>query len=53
MSGLVGAFGTLGGMVFTIIFRFETGQGKAFWITGLICLVSNVLMLPISMPKSR
>ena len=51
MSGIVGSFGSLGGIVFTIIFRFVTAQGKGFWISGLICIILNVLMIPISVPK--
>jgi len=51
MSGLVGSFGSLGGIIFTLIFRFQTAQGKAFWIVGLICIILNLLMIPISVPK--
>jgi len=51
MSGIVGSFGSLGGVIFTIIFRFQTAQGKGFWIVGVICIILNVLMIPISVPK--
>ena len=34
MSGLVGAFGNLGGMIFVLVFRLQTDVGKACWIFG-------------------
>jgi NNP family nitrate/nitrite transporter-like MFS transporter len=51
MSGLVGSFGSLGGIIFTLIFRFQTAQGKGFWIVGLMCIILNLLLIPISVPK--
>ncbi|KAF8641372.1 hypothetical protein AX16_009993 [Volvariella volvacea WC 439] len=51
MSGIVGAFGNLGGIIFTLIFRFQTAQGKAFWIVGLMCIIINTLMIFIPVPK--
>ena len=51
MSGIVGSFGSLGGIIFTLIFRFETAKGKGFWIVGVMCIVSNLLLIPIPMPK--
>lgn len=50
MSGLAGSFGTLGGVVFTLIFRFQTAAGKGFWIMGIISVVINVLLLTIPVP---
>jgi len=50
MSGLAGSFGTLGGVIFTLIFRFQTAAGKGFWIMGIISVVINVLLLPIPVP---
>lgn len=51
MSGLVGGFGNLGGIIFALIFRFQTAPGKAFWIIGTICMAINVILLPLSVPK--
>lgn len=43
MSGLVGGFGNLGGIVFAIIFRYnESHYGRSIWIMGVISLVGNV-----------
>lgn len=50
MSGLAGSFGTLGGVIFTLVFRFQTVAGKGFWIMGIISVVINVLLLPIPVP---
>ena len=51
MSGIVGSFGSLGGIIFTLIFRFQTAQGKGFRIVGLMCIVFNFLLMAISVPK--
>ncbi|KAJ7847087.1 nitrate/nitrite porter [Mycena olivaceomarginata] len=51
MTGIVGAFGNLGGIVFALIFRFQTATGKAFWIIGVISISVNVLLIPIPVPK--
>ncbi|KAJ7156527.1 nitrate/nitrite porter [Mycena crocata] len=50
MTGLVGAFGNLGGIFFALIFRFQTASGKAFWIIGAVCIAINVLLIPIPVP---
>jgi len=52
MSGIVGSFGNVGGIIFALVFRFQTAdEGRAFWIMGIICLVLNVVLIPISVPK--
>jgi NNP family nitrate/nitrite transporter-like MFS transporter len=51
MTGIVGAFGNLGGIFFALIFRFQTATGKAFWIIGMISISVNVLLIPIPVPK--
>jgi len=51
MSGLVGAFGNLGGVIFAMVFRFQPDAGKAYWIMGIICIVLNLVVLPIAVPK--
>ncbi|KAF8805920.1 putative high affinity nitrate transporter protein 2 [Phlegmacium glaucopus] len=50
MSGLVGSFGNLGGIIFALVLRFQTEVGKAFWIMGVISIILNVLVMPISVP---
>ncbi|KAJ5917701.1 hypothetical protein N7466_011255 [Penicillium verhagenii] len=43
VSGLVGGFGNLGGIIFAIIFRYnESHYGRSIWIMGVISLVGNV-----------
>ncbi|CAA7263901.1 unnamed protein product [Cyclocybe aegerita] len=51
MSGIVGSFGNLGGIVFAIIFRFQTQAGQAFWIMGVLCVALNAILLPVRVPK--
>jgi NNP family nitrate/nitrite transporter-like MFS transporter len=44
MTGLTGAMGNLGGIVYAIIFRFHpTPAGKAFWISGVLAIVSLLI----------
>ena len=39
-SGIVGAMGNLGGVVYALVFRFQpVPVGKAFWIAGIIAMV--------------
>ncbi|KAG1736105.1 major facilitator superfamily domain-containing protein [Suillus paluster] len=52
MSGIVGAMGNLGGILFAIIFRFEPSPaGKAFWISGIIAIGVNLLLCVIRVPQ--
>lgn len=52
MSGLVGAFGNLGGIVFALMFRF-LGQGWQGWTyAGVLALAVNCLLLLCPSPKS-
>ncbi|TFK21047.1 nitrate transporter [Coprinopsis marcescibilis] len=51
MSGIVGSFGNLGGIIFAMIFRFQPQLGNGFWIMGIICLVLNLVLIPIPVPK--
>ncbi|KAL2193100.1 major facilitator superfamily domain-containing protein [Corynascus similis CBS 632.67] len=47
LSGLTGAGGNLGGVVFAIIFRFMDGgsdYAKAFWVIGVVHLALNLLV---------
>ena len=50
MSGIVGSFGNLGGIIFALVFRFQTQVGRAFWIMGIISLGINALLIPVSVP---
>lgn len=39
VSGVVGACGNLGGIIFAIIFRYNgVHYGRSIWIMGVICL---------------
>lgn len=39
VSGVVGACGNLGGIIFAIVFRYNGAHyGRAIWITGVICI---------------
>ena len=51
MSGIVGSFGSLGGLIFALIVRFQTAPGKAFWIIGAMCIAINAVLIPIPVPK--
>lgn len=45
LSGLVGAFGNLGGIVFAIIFRYNgTNYPKVFYISGAIMIGMNLVV---------
>jgi NNP family nitrate/nitrite transporter-like MFS transporter len=50
MSGLVGSFGNLGGIIFVLVFRMQTDVGKACWIIGIICMAVNALLIAIRVP---
>ncbi|KAG6882795.1 hypothetical protein C0992_010649, partial [Termitomyces sp. T32_za158] len=51
MSGIVGSFGNLGGIIFALVFRFQPTQGNAFWIMGVICVVINAVLVIVPVPK--
>jgi NNP family nitrate/nitrite transporter-like MFS transporter len=55
VSGIVGGFGNLGGIVFAIIFRYNgSDYGKSMWIIGVISLVANLAVCWIRpVPKSQ
>jgi hypothetical protein len=51
MSGIVGASGNLGGIFFAMVFRFVPRPiGKAFWISGIMAMVSTTAVHPTSNP---
>jgi NNP family nitrate/nitrite transporter-like MFS transporter len=51
MSGIVGGFGNLGGLIFALIFKFQTATGKAFWIIGAMSIAINLLLFVIPVPR--
>ena len=47
-SGLVGGFGSLGGIFYALIFRFQPGTvGRPYWISGIFCTVLNVILMAV------
>ncbi|OAG37453.1 hypothetical protein AYO21_08307 [Fonsecaea monophora] len=45
VSGMTGAMGNLGGIIFAIVFRYEkTDYGKSFWIIGVVTITINVVL---------
>jgi len=51
MSGIVGASGNVGGILFALIFRMQPAEGKAWWIMGVVCVVINMALAVIPVPK--
>ena len=52
VSGLVGASGNFGGVIFALIFRFNgTNYHKSYWIIGLISLSLSLSVVWIRIPK--
>lgn len=48
VSGIAGGTGNLGGVIFSIIFRYQgTDYAKSFWIIGVIFMAINVVCLPV------
>ncbi|KAF9045791.1 MFS general substrate transporter [Hymenopellis radicata] len=50
MTGIVGAFGNLGGICFALIFRFRSSRGTGWLISGGLTLGVNVLLLLFPSP---
>ncbi|KAJ5135394.1 uncharacterized protein N7515_004672 [Penicillium bovifimosum] len=55
VSGIVGGFGNLGGIVFAIIFRYNgSSYGRSMWIIGVVSLVANLAVAWIRpIPKNQ
>lgn len=55
VSGVTGAAGNLGGIVFAIIFRYEPKMyGKTFWIIGVMTIAINICLCWIRpIPKGQ
>jgi NNP family nitrate/nitrite transporter-like MFS transporter len=50
MSGIVGASGNVGGILFALIFRMQPARGRAWWIMGVVCTAINVAISVIPVP---
>ena len=45
VTGVTGAAGDLGGIVFLLIYRYSgTNYGRVFWIVGIITIAGNLLV---------
>lgn len=58
VSGSTGAFGNLGGVLFSLVFRFttsgtETLYLKGFWIIGICCMGVNALLVFMPVREDR
>jgi len=55
VSGLTGATGNFGGIIFAIIFRYNTtNYGKSIWIIGIICIAMHLAICWIRpIPKGQ
>lgn len=50
-TGLVGSFGSLGGIFFALIFRYQLTPGKAYWVMGIVAAACNIAVAWIPVPK--
>ncbi|KAI5360375.1 Putative nitrate transporter NarK/NarU, major facilitator superfamily, MFS transporter superfamily [Septoria linicola] len=55
LSGIVGAVGNLGGVIYAIVFRFHgTDYAESFWITGVMIIGLNLVLCWVNpIPKSQ
>jgi NNP family nitrate/nitrite transporter-like MFS transporter len=55
LSGIVGATGNFGGVIFAIIFRYhKTNYAQVFWIIGIINIVLNLAFIWVRpIPKGQ
>ena len=54
VSGMTGATGNFGGIIFAIIFRYmKRDYAKSFWIIGVIGMVMHVCFMPIPPVSKR
>ncbi|KDE09326.1 hypothetical protein MVLG_00642 [Microbotryum lychnidis-dioicae p1A1 Lamole] len=53
ITGIVGAAGNLGGIIYALMFRFHPQQGyaAAWWISGIFAMVVNLVVIAIPPPK--
>lgn len=53
MNGIVGGMGSLGGIVFALVWRLQPSPvGRPFWICGIIAIVTNLLLVTIRVPRT-
>ncbi|OBA13463.1 nitrate transporter [Ogataea polymorpha] len=58
VSGVTGAMGNLGGILFSLVFRYTISNGvnnyfKAFWIIGIVCTAVNLVCVLIPIREER
>jgi MFS transporter, NNP family, nitrate/nitrite transporter len=55
LSGLVGASGNFGGIIFAIIFRYnKTNYSRVFWIMGIMVIILNTMFMWVRpIPKGQ
>jgi NNP family nitrate/nitrite transporter-like MFS transporter len=55
LSGIVGATGNFGGVIYAIIFRYNhTDYAKVFWIIGIMMIVMNLMFVWVNpIPKGQ
>lgn len=54
MSGVTGACGNLGGIVFAVVFRYNKSYGGSIWIIGVMILAINIAVCWIKpLPKGQ
>ncbi|CAN9236809.1 unnamed protein product [Alternaria alternata] len=55
LSGIVGATGNFGGIIFAIIFRYhKTNYAQVFWIIGIMIIVLNCMFMWVKpIPKGQ
>jgi NNP family nitrate/nitrite transporter-like MFS transporter len=51
MSGIVGAFGNVGGICYSLMWRFKPAQGVAWMYAGVFALIINFCLLAVPSPK--
>ncbi|KAF9239852.1 major facilitator superfamily domain-containing protein [Melanogaster broomeanus] len=51
MTGIVGAMGNVGGVIFALVFRYQPAPaGRAFLTSGIIAMVVNILISVVPVP---
>jgi NNP family nitrate/nitrite transporter-like MFS transporter len=55
LSGIVGATGNFGGIIFAIIFRYhKTDYAQVFWIIGIMIIALNCMFMWVKpLPKGQ
>jgi len=55
LSGIIGATGNFGGVIYAIIFRYNhTDYAKVFWIIGIMMIVMNLMFVWVQpIPKGQ